>query len=548
MIASSSRRERFSALIQEKVFFGNKPTPELIAILTIYFVQGIIHLARLAVNFFLKDDLGLSPAEVSALMGIATLPWVIKPAFGFLSDGLPVLGYRRRPYLVLSGILGSSSWFAFATIVDTAWAATAAMLLTSVSVAISDVIVDSLVVERARKESLGNAGSLQSLSWGASALGGVITAYLSGWLLEVLSSQMVFAITGTFPLVIAGVAWLISEEPVRARQQRSRGQEDKKAEEQGTRGAEEKTDQPLSSAPGHLRTFTPIQPATFNKSASAENPEVSSVRNQIKQLLRAVTQKSIWLPTAFIFLWQATPTADSAIFFFSTNELGFEPEFLGRVRLVTSIASLIGIWIFQRFLRTVPFRTILGWSIFLSSVLGMTTLLLVTHANRTLGIDDHWFSLGDQLILTVMGQVAFMPVLVLSARLCPAGVEATLFALLMSVWNLSGLVSQEMGALLTHWLGVTETKFDNLWLLVLITNLSTLLPLPFLGWLPASDPQKAEEPRSRGAEEPGSATSKSLPPAEVFANYPTGSQLEQPLIPQIAPEFATIASEDEGDE
>jgi hypothetical protein len=35
-----------------------------------------------------------------------------------------------------------------------------------------------------------------------------------------------------------------------------------------------------------------------------------------------------------------------------------------------------------------------------------------------------------------------------------------------------------------HGLGVTQTNFDNLWLLVVITNLSTLLPLPFLNWLP----------------------------------------------------------------
>jgi hypothetical protein len=83
-------------------------------------------------------------------------------------------------------------------------------------------------------------------------------------------------------------------------------------------------------------------------------------------------------------------------------------------------------------------------------------------------------------------------VLVLSARLCPKGIEASLFALLMSVSNLSGLLSQELGALLTYWLGVTETNFDKLWLLVMITNLSTLLPLPLLGWLPLGDPQETE--------------------------------------------------------
>ena len=117
----------------------------------------------------------------------------------------------------------------------------------------------------------------------------------------------------------------------------------------------------------------------------------------------------------------------------------------------------------------------------------MTTLLLVTHTNRALGIDDRWFSLGDSLILTVMGRIAYMPILVLAARLCPSGIEATFFALLMSVVNFAGLLSQESGALLMHWLGVNEHNFSNLALLVVITNLSVLLPLPFLGWLPGDD-------------------------------------------------------------
>ncbi|MGL5196988.1 MAG: folate/biopterin family MFS transporter, partial [Chroococcales cyanobacterium] len=140
-----------------------------------------------------------------------------------------------------------------------------------------------------------------------------------------------------------------------------------------------------------------------------------------------------------------------------------------------------------RFFKTIPFRRIFWWSTLLSATLGMTTLLLVTHANRAIGIDDHWFSIGDSLILTVMGQIAYMPVLVLAARLCPPGVEATLFALLMSVTNLAGLLSYEEGALLTHLLGVTETNFDKLWLLVVITNLTTLLPLMFIKWLPNGD-------------------------------------------------------------
>jgi hypothetical protein len=40
-----------------------------------------------------------------------------------------------------------------------------------------------------------------------------------------------------------------------------------------------------------------------------------------------------------------------------------------------------------------------------------------------------------------------------------------------------------------HWLGITESNFNSLWILVIITNLSTLLPLAFLHWLPKEDQQ-----------------------------------------------------------
>ncbi|MGA7937490.1 MAG: folate/biopterin family MFS transporter, partial [Kovacikia sp.] len=92
MIVSSSGIAKIKESLVQKVFFGHEPTPELIAILLVYFVQGILGLARLAISFFLKDDLGLSPAEVSALIGVAALPWMVKPLFGFISDGLPILG------------------------------------------------------------------------------------------------------------------------------------------------------------------------------------------------------------------------------------------------------------------------------------------------------------------------------------------------------------------------------------------------------------------------------------------------------------------------
>ena len=431
MLNESAKLPKVKDPLIEQILLGNKLTPELIAILTIYFVQGILMLSRLAVSFFLKDELLLSPAQMSAIIGISTIPWMIKPLYGFIADILPLFGYHRKTYIFLSGIIGSAAWVGLGTIVHSSSIATMMILLCSLSVALSDVIVDSIVVERARSESAEKLGSLQSLCWGIAAIGGLCTAYLSGLLLEYFTTRTVFLITALFPIITSFVAWLITEKPI--------NKDEKKSDD---------------------------------------------IKYQLVQIRQAITQKAIWLPTVFIFVWHATPNAESAFFYFTTNELQFQPEFLGRVRLVTSFASLIGIWAFQRYFKTIPFRTMFTWGIFISTALGMTTLLLVTHTNRLLGIDDHWFSLGDNLIITVIGQIVFMPVLVLATKLCPPGIEATFFALIMSVFNLGGTVSYWLGSIMMKWLGITEHQFDSLWLLIIITNCSSLIPIFFIKWLP----------------------------------------------------------------
>jgi hypothetical protein len=58
--------------------------------------------------------------------------------------------------------------------------------------------------------------------------------------------------------------------------------------------------------------------------------------------------------------------------FFSTNKLGFTPEFLGHVKLVTSVASLLGIGAYNTFFKAVPLRKIFLVTTILGSALGMT--------------------------------------------------------------------------------------------------------------------------------------------------------------------------------
>ncbi|KAG1348259.1 Folate-biopterin transporter 1, chloroplastic [Cocos nucifera] len=453
--------------------FGVEMSPDNFAVAIVYFVQGVLGLSRLAVSFYLKDDLHLDPAETAVISGVSSLPWLIKPLYGFISDSIPLFGYRRRSYLILSGLLGAFSWCFMAFFVDGKYGAALCILLGSLSVAFSDVVVDSMVVERARGESQSTSGSLQSLCWGSSAFGGIVSAYFSGSLVDAYGVRFVFGVTAFLPLMTSAVAVLVNEQSV-------------------------------PSSRGH------------NPLVSGSNFIENSKQN-IMQLWAAVRQRDILLPTLFIFLWQATPQSDSAMFFFTTNKLGFSPEFLGRVKLVTSVASLVGVALYNSFLKNVPLRKIFLLTTIIGSTIGMTQVFLVTGLNQEFGISNEWFSIGDSLIITVLSQgkqmnkpsiwlpdiiapydalidrktldlASFMPVLVLAARLCPSGMEATLFATLMSISNGGSVAGGLLGAGLTQLLGVTKDSFGNLALLIIICNLSSLLPLPLLGLLPEENP------------------------------------------------------------
>ena len=222
---------------------------------------------------------------------------------------------------------------------------------------------------------------------------------------------------------------------------------------------------------------------------SPDQSQLRVVQRQLEDLWNTLRQPSIYLPVLFIFCYNATPDPGAAMFYFNTNELGFAPEFLGKVRLVSSFTAFLGVILYRSTLKRWSIKDVIYWSTVLSVPLGLSQVLLTTHLNRSLGIPDEAFVLGDSAVLAALGQVAFMPTLVLAAKLCPPGAEGTLFASLMSIYNFSGTVASELGALLTSAFGVVDGRYDNLSLLVAVCSLSGLLPLLFIDLLDIVDEQ-----------------------------------------------------------
>ena len=401
----------------------------------ILFLQGISGMSGLAVSYFYKDTLMAEPATLSMIESMRSIPWTIKPLYGFLSDGWPIMGYRRRPYLIIAGVVGFISWVVMATIVNDIWFGASMMFLSSMALAVSNVIAEGMIVEKSRGESQEYASHLQAIVHGAQAVGGIIAAYFGGAILAYLADRHVFMLVSFFPLSLIVVAMINPE-----------------------------------------RRFA---------------GDVTSIRQdmsgKLKELWDTFQNPAIFRPTMFIFLLNATPATGSVWFYFYTDVLHFSSTFMGTINVVGAVFSLAGVVLFGKYLAAMPFRPILIWSTIISTIFGLSQLLLVFRLNQGMGIPDGFFCLGESAILSVLGWINTMPVLVLAARLCPEGMEATMYALIMSISNLGGVVGSQLGAGITWGLGVTEKDLTNFWILVLICNATTVLPLVFIGWIPDDD-------------------------------------------------------------
>lgn len=166
-------------------------------------------------------------------------------------------------------------------------------------------------------------------------------------------------------------------------------------------------------------------------------------------------------------------------------------EIIGYIMAIGSVGSLLGAILYQYGLKDYPFRDLLFWVQILSCLSGMLDLALVLRWNLKLSVPDFVFVVVDASVSQMIGRLKWMPLLVLSSKLCPPGIEGTFFALLMSIDNAGLLTSSWLGGILLHVLNVTRTEFDNMWLAILIRNMLRIAPLFLLFLVPRADPNSS---------------------------------------------------------
>jgi MFS family permease len=273
----------------------------------VYFAQGISYLPGLSVTFLLKDTFGFSAAETATFFSVTTLPWLIKPLYGLISDFVPLFGRRRKSYFLLTSgiaasmgvILGFSGAYSVASLAI-------CMTLMGLGLAFNDVLTDAMMVENGHRLKL--TGPFQAVQWAAISVASVLVGLGGGWLAEHAPVNVPFLIVAVFPLISLTVVYFLIPEPRVA---------------QGKEQA----------------------------------------RETWRALRGAVGSRTLWIVAGFLFFYNFSPSFGTALTYYATDELHFSKTFLGALDSVLSASGIIGAVLYFAFCRSIPFKRLIHFAI-----------------------------------------------------------------------------------------------------------------------------------------------------------------------------------------
>jgi uncharacterized membrane protein YiaA len=432
-------------------------------VLVTYFCYGASGVTAIALLYFQKDVLGITPAEAAGIAFWAALPWSTKMVAGVASDVHPIFGSRRFAYLLLGALLTLVGYAWLATTASTKGTYLAAMVIIAVGFMVQDVVADALSVEVARSDE--EMKQVQALGRMALLAGTISVGYLSGWLAGTVDARTVFAIALILPLLVVAAAWLIPREATRP-------------------PALDDTANPLGAGNSRLVVLGGLGYAALGialewLSVPFGQEIILVVSGTIIVLLlrRVGISRGVAVAAFAIFCFRAVPGAGQGFNYWAIDRLGFDQEFLGVLAQVSSVLSLVGLVVFRKPITHRPVSDTLFWVTIAGAVLYLPTIGLYYSVNEWFGLSPRTFAFIDTTISAPLGQLSMVPMLALIARTAPRGAEATMFAIMASLMNLA-LSASELGTrYLNVAFGVTQQDYSGLGHLLISVGVIGLLPL-----------------------------------------------------------------------
>jgi MFS family permease len=451
--------------------------------LMVYVAAGISGLTGIVGTFFVKDYLGLSAAFLAALAFWANIPWALKMPVGHLVDliwrwksGLVFLGAAliAASLLIMVGLLTDRAQMAAVLSVE-AWYVLS-VLLAPVGYVVQDVVADAMTVEAVpRVDERGrpiDAASRKIMNTTMQTLGRV--AIIGGTVIVALINLYVFSGAGELPeaqkvaiyrdvylmalsiplISVAGVVlalWLRHRLEQRLLQQGLQPDEVRAL----VRAPVERPAANWWILGGGL-TFVAFT-VTMGLGSFPLNQEIiflgsfAIVTFLLAKLTRELddeARRTLVGTAIVIFIFRAVPGPGEGVTWWVIDELKFDQHFFAVLSLIGSGLTLVGMFIFRRFMAersiayVVGFLTVVG-TLLAAPTVGMYYGLHEWTAALTGGIvDARFIALINTALESPLGQIAMIPMLAWIANSAPARLKATFFAVMASFTNLALSLSQ----------------------------------------------------------------------------------------------------------
>jgi len=446
--------------------------------LMVYVAAGISGLTGIVGTFFVKDYLGLSAEFLAALGFWAGIPWALKMPLGHLVDlvwtrkaGLVYLGASllAASILIMIGLLADRA--AMARIMDVeAWFVLAA-LLAPIGYVLQDVVADAMTVEAVPR--VDEAGqpigedprrlmhtTMQTLGRVAIIGGSVLVAGANVWLFAgaaampeaqkvatyilVYELALIIPVVSLFGVMLAGI--------IRRRDARRLA---------GRGFAPERIEAMLNPHPerppvnwwilGGGLAFAVVSLSVGLGRVPAAQEIVFGVSMAIVlflvwKLVRELEPeaRNTLVGTALVvFVFRALPGPGAGSTWWMIDDLKFDQQFLAMLSLIASALTLVGLFIFRRFMAEKSIAYIIGFLTVVGTLLTLPVIGLYyglhewTAALTGGVVDARFIMLVDTALESPLGQIAMVPMLAWIARSAPDRLKATFFAVMASFTNLA---------------------------------------------------------------------------------------------------------------
>jgi hypothetical protein len=453
--------------------------------LMIYVAAGISGLTSIVATFYVKERLGLSAEFLAGLGFWAGLPWALKVPLGHLVD----LIWRWKAALVfvgaglitaslgvMIGLLGhTDSMRALASV--EAWFVLST-LLAPIGFVVQDVVADAMTVEavprvdaEGRPTSMAERRSMnttvQTLGRVAIIGGTVLVSLANVYLLrgvgdlpeadKALAYLYVYQLALVIPLVsVLGVLLAIALKWRDARRLVAKG---------FAAGEVRKMLNPHGERPpvnwwiiGGGLVFAIVslgvgigdvpggQEIVFGASMAIVLFLMWRITSELEPAARHVLVGTAVL----VFIFRAMPSPGAGSTWWMIDALGFDQQFLAELSVIGSVLTLVGLFVFRRFMAERSIAYIVGSltvaaTIIGAPIVGMYYGLHHWTAAHTGGIvDARMIVLIDTAIESPLGQIAMVPMLAWIANSAPDRLKATFFAVMASFTNLA-LAAGQLG-------------------------------------------------------------------------------------------------------